>query len=289
MSDISEKVLQAASSALTCFKDRRLLIHCITNYVTVNDCANALLAAGPSPVMSHGPGEAAIVTASADALVLNLGATEYLTAMEASARAAAESGIPMILDPVGSAGNPFRREMAGRLMSLCKPAVIRGNAAELLSLARDRSIGRGVDDSSENAAQRTGIDEDPELMTFARQSGCILCASGRTDRITDGRTLLFLENGCAMMGRVTGTGCMLSALTGAFMAAGNTKKENMPEPQPPLFFAAAAAAFMGIAGEMALERTLKCGGGTGSFHIALIDSLFLISEEDLMERIRVRS
>ena len=81
MSDISEKVLQAASSALTCFKDRRLLIHCITNYVTVNDCANALLAAGPSPVMSHDPGEAALVTASADALVLNLGATEYLTAI----------------------------------------------------------------------------------------------------------------------------------------------------------------------------------------------------------------
>ncbi len=248
------------------------LIHCITNYVTVNDCANALLAAGARPVMSHAPQEAAEVTRGADALVLNLGGTEFMDAMFLSAAAAAGKNIPVVIDPVGIGGSSYRREMLRKLTGICRPAAIRGNRAEMQTLLFGDGGETGVDYTG-------GIDGLKELAaaaeSYAASHACTVFISGAADVVTDGRKTKLVEGGDAMMSRVTGTGCMGSALLGAFLAAG--RNLGIPDAEACM----ACSEFVDLAAERAAEQTRTAGGGTGTFRIRLIDALDLIAGESV--------
>ena len=235
---------------------RRPVVQCITNIVTVNDCANALLAIGGSPTMAHHPEEMADFAAVSDALVCNMGATESLDAMMAAGMAS-KRGRPVVIDPVGCASSAFRRGKCLELIKAVQPSCIRGNAAEIKALATDHNTGRGVDDLEAETP-----DAARSAMDLARKTGAIVVASGETDYIADGIRLYEVKGGTAWMSRVTGTGCMLSSLLGAFLAVENSALS-----------AAACCAMMNTCAEKALAETAGRQGGTGTFHICLMDAL----------------
>ncbi len=241
---------------------RRPVVQCITNIVTVNDCANALLAIGGSPTMAHHPEEMADFAAVSDALVCNMGATESLEAMMAAGLASKNGNTekterPIVIDPVGCASSAFRRGKCLELIKAVQPSCIRGNAAEIRALATDHDTGRGVDDLEAETphAARSAMD-------LARKTGAIVVASGEIDYVTDGTRLYEVKGGTAWMSRVTGTGCMLSSLLGAFLAVENSALS-----------VAACCAMMNACAEQALEETVHRQGGTGTFHICLMDAL----------------
>lgn len=235
---------------------RRPVVQCITNIVTVNDCANALLAIGGSPTMAHHPEEMTDFAAVSDALVCNMGATESLDAMMAAGMAS-KNGRPVVIDPVGCASSAFRRGKCLELIKAVQPSCIRGNAAEIKALATDHNTGRGVDDLEAETP-----DAARSAMDLARKTGAIVVASGETDYIADGIRLYEVKGGTAWMSRVTGTGCMLSSLLGAFLAVENSALS-----------AAACCAMMNTCAEKALAETAGRQGGTGTFHICLMDAL----------------
>ena len=235
---------------------RRPVVQCITNIVTVNDCANALLAIGGSPTMAHHPEEMADFAAVSDALVCNMGATESLDAMMAAGMSS-KNGRPVVIDPVGCASSAFRRGKCLELIKAVQPSCIRGNAAEIKALATDHNTGRGVDDLEAETP-----DAARSAMDLARKTGAIVVASGETDYIADGIRLYEVKGGTAWMSRVTGTGCMLSSLLGAFLAVENSALS-----------AAACCAMMNTCAEKALAETAGRQGGTGTFHICLMDAL----------------
>lgn len=235
---------------------RRPVVQCITNIVTVNDCANALLAIGGSPTMAHHLEEMADFAAVSDALVCNMGATESLDAMMAAGMAS-KNGRPVVIDPVGCASSAFRRGKCLELIKAVQPSCIRGNAAEIKALATDHNTGRGVDDLEAETP-----DAARSAMDLARKTGAIVVASGETDYIADGIRLYEVKGGTVWMSRVTGTGCMLSSLLGAFLAVENSALS-----------AAACCAMMNTCAEKALAETAGRQGGTGTFHICLMDAL----------------
>ena len=242
--------------------DKRPVVHCITNIVTVNDCANALLAAGASPTMAHHPMEAGEFAAYADALVLNMGATESLEAMLIAGTKARQLDKPVVIDPVGCAGSAWRRKQCLDLIGSVTPSCIRGNGAEILALAGDLNTGQGVDDKYDE--DRPGLAEAAAILS--ERTGAVVIASGETDIIAGEGLIRKVERGSAMMRRITGSGCMLSALLGAFLAA-----ENSPES------AYACCTWMALCGEEAERRTISESGGTGTFHLRLIDAMSLMS------------
>lgn len=277
------------------------LVHSITNYVTVNDCANALLAIGARPVMSHDPREAAEITRGSQALELNLGATEYIDAMFLSGQAARTKGIPRVIDPVGISGSTFRRETLRRMIAELQPTAIRGNYSEIHALLANAGTGTGVDavvDAVHPAlsgdALARGMQDYLRTLSFPM----ILVASGREDIVASRDALCFVTNGSPRMSRVTGTGCMATELLAAFLAVA-AGEEACPQTENPdsdeaacgvrtageeaTFRAAVlATAFMGIAGEIAEETAPR---GSGSYHIALIDALSTMTAEDVAGRI----
>ena len=269
------------------------LVHSITNYVTVNDCANALLAIGARPVMSHDPREAAEITRGSQALELNLGATEYIDAMFLSGQVARAKGIPRVIDPVGISGSTFRRETLRRMIAELQPTAIRGNYSEIHALLANAGTGTGVDAVADAAhpalsgdALARGMQDYLRTLDFPM----ILVASGREDIIASRDALCFVKNGSPRMSRVTGTGCMATELLAAFLAvaAGEEEKtlQRRTAGEEATFRAALlATAFMGIAGEIAEESAPR---GSGSYHIALIDALSTMTAEDIVGRISLR-
>lgn len=276
------------------------LVHSITNYVTVNDCANALLAIGARPVMSHDPREAAEITRGSQVLELNLGATEYIDAMFLSGQAAREKGIPRVIDPVGISGSTFRRETLHRMISELQPTAIRGNYSEMHALLANAGTGTGVDavvDAAHPAlsgdALARGMQDYLQTLDFPM----ILVASGREDIVASRDALCFVKNGSPRMSRVTGTGCMATELLAAFLAVASEKERFQAEHsglgeetcgvltaggEEAFRAAVLATAFMGIAGEIAEETAPR---GSGSYHIALIDALSTMNAEDVAGRI----
>ena len=191
------------------------LVHNITNFVVMNPSANILLAIGASPVMAHSRKEVADMAAMAGVLVLNIGtlAEEWIEAMVLAAKAANQRGIPVVLDPVGAGATYYRTRTVKRILSEVNISVIRGNASEVLSLADDDVKTKGVDSSlalSDAIVDVAGV--------LARQHGCTVAISGENDLITDGHRMLRVANGVPLMTRVTGLGCGLSAVAGAFCA-----------------------------------------------------------------------
>ena len=254
------------------------LVHCITNYVTVNDCANALLAAGAAPVMAHAPEESAEITGGCQALVLNMGATEYYPSMYLSGEEALKKRIPMVLDPVGVGGSTYRRKEAFRMIDRLHPAVVRGNLSEIRALITDSRTARGVDNAEKERADSRFPEETAcAVAAFAREKGTIVIASGTVDLLTDGNVTYALDNGSRFMSMITGAGCMSTALLGAFMGTERS------------FDAAfSCCCVMAIASELAEEAALSHDGGPGTFRCRLMDSLYLIREEDIVRRLRAR-
>ena len=248
----------------------RPLVHNITNYVVMNTTANALLAIGASPVMAHAIEEVEEMVSLARALVINIGtlSTPWVKAMIKAGKKARRRKIPVVLDPVGCGATRFRTAVAQKLMREVVPTIIRGNASEIRSLLGRKAGTKGVD--SRHAPAEV-LDEARALSISA---GCVVSVSGPVDLVVEGNAVVRISNGHPMMARVTGMGCTASAITGAFAAV---------NPQS-LKAAAHAMAVMGIAGEMAAERS----AGPGSFQMHFLDTLSVIRESDIVRRLKMR-
>lgn len=242
-------------------QNRRPLVQCITNAVTVNDCANILLAAGASPTMAHHSLEAAEIAAGCDALVCNFGAIADYEAMEKAALTAGKLGHPIMIDPVGVSGSTYRRTKCLELIETTTVSCIRGNYSEIAALIKNGSTVVGVD------AMQRQIDTQA-MQDYAKKNRLFLWASGETDILTDGDRLWYCKNGDPLMARITGSGCMSSALLGAFLSVENSLESVM-----------ACCAFVGLAGELAAEKTAMLQGGTMTFRLQFIDTISLISPQ----------
>ena len=263
------------AALLGAVREKAPLVQCITNIVTVNDCANILLAAGASATMAHDPLEVADAVAGVDALVLNLGAVGDRAAMFTAGKEANRLGVPVVFDPVAAGFTGLRRETARRLLEEVEFAVIRGNASEIRALTEHREGGSGVDVAAADAVTESGLPRAAELASaLSRRTGAAVVLSGAVDVVAQGERVLFLRNGSPTMARITGSGCMLSALTGAFCGA---------SPNRPFEAAAAAAASIALAGERAEELRLQKGTGNATFRIDLIDSLFNLTGAQLTQ------
>lgn len=268
-------------SALEQVHRRAPLVDCITNFVTVNDCANILLAVGGSPTMASDIREVQETAAAASALLCNLGAIDKVESMIFGGQAANRAGKPVVFDPVGAGNTSLRRAESARLLDAVQFAVIRGNASEIRALAQRRAAGNGVDVSdADQITEKTLPRTVASARTLAVQTGAVVAVSGPIDVLTDGRETILLHNGCATMSRVTGSGCMLTALMGAFCGA---------MPGQPFAAACTAAATMGVAGELAEARRLAHGTGNATFRTDLIDAVFNLTPAQLDASVRWES
>ena len=249
---------------------RKPLVHQITNYVVMNETANATLALGALPVMAHAREEVEEMVALAGALVLNIGtlSPHWVDAMLLAGKAANEEGIPVVLDPVGAGATRYRTETARRLLDEVKVAVLRGNQGEVATLVGLEAEVRGVESIG-------GGGEPADLARVAaRNLGLVASVTGPVDHVSDGDRVLAIANGHELLAAVTGTGCMSSAITGCFLAVARDE---------PLEAAAGALAAFGVAGEDA-ARDAK---GPGSFHVGLYDALAALEPETLDARARI--
>jgi hydroxyethylthiazole kinase len=251
------------------------LVQCITNAVVVNFTANTLLAAGAAPVMADVPGEAAECARRASALLINLGtpAAEQRAAMVEAAAAASEAGTPWVLDPVGVGALTLRTGFAAELLAH-RPAVIRGNASEVLALAGAGSGGRGVDSAHDVEHARH------VAVRLAQETGAVVAVSGPVDLVTDGATVVRVPGGSPLLTKVTGGGCALGATVAAFVAAARAGGS----PHAALAGAVAAHALHAEAS----ERAAAVSRGPGGFAVAFLDALAAVEAPTLDARALVR-
>jgi hydroxyethylthiazole kinase len=254
----------SAGESLRRLRETRPLVHQITNYVVMNETANATLALGALPVMAHAREEVEEMVRLAGALVINIGtlSAPWIESMLLAGRAANEAGVPVVLDPVGAGATRFRTDTAKRILDDVDVAVLRGNAGEVATLVGVDADVRGV--------ESIGAGGDPrELAREAgSQLGLVASVTGPTDHVSDGDTVVAIRNGHPLLAAITGTGCMSSAVTGCFLAV---------DKEHPLDAAVAALVAFGVAGEDA-ARDAK---GPGSFHVALYDSLAALDPDTL--------
>lgn len=247
-------------------KRRKPLIHCITNYVTVNDCANILLACGASPLMSDEPSEAEQMTSICDALNINIG-TLNKQSIQAMLTAGVQSNAmqhPVVFDPVGVGASDLRNQTATKLLKKIKFAAIKGNASEIKRLAVGQGVCKGVDASAFDTVTYRKLDNTVEWMKdFAERTGSIIALTGAIDVVADKTRAMCIYNGHPMMRNVSGTGCQLSALTAAFLAANQ---------QSPFDAVCTAVLCMGICGELAAER-MRSLDGNMSYRNYIIDAI----------------
>jgi hydroxyethylthiazole kinase len=243
------------AAALAAVREQRPLVHNITNYVVMNSTANTLLAIGASPVMAHAVEEVEELAAVAGALVLNIGtlSTPWIEAMFKAGLTARARGIPIVLDPVGAGATRLRTATARRLLVELHPAVVRGNASEILALAGGDFQARGVD------AQHTVGQARAAAAELARGHGTVVAVTGPEDFVADGLREARVRNGHALMARITGSGCAATALIGALCAV---ERDSFKA-------AATALTLFGIAGEMAAAEA----PGPGTFQVRLLDAL----------------
>jgi hydroxyethylthiazole kinase len=255
---------------LRALRERKPLVHQITNYVVMNETANATLALGALPVMAHAREEVEEMVALAGALVLNIGtlSPHWVDAMLLAGKAANEHGIPVVLDPVGAGATRYRTEAAQRLLDEVKVAVLRGNQGEVATLIGVEAEVRGV--------ESIGAGSEPADLarTAARNLGLVAAVTGPIDHVSDGDRVLAVANGHELLATVTGTGCMSSAITGCFLAVARDR---------PLEAAASALAAFGVAAEDAAPGAK----GPGSFHVGLYDALAGLEPETLDARARI--
>ena len=250
-------------------RETRPLVHQITNYVVMNETANATLAIGALPVMAHAPEEVEEMVGLAGALVLNIGtlSSSWIDAMLLAGRAANVAGVPVVLDPVGVGATRYRTDTAKRILDEVDVAVLRGNAGEIATLAGVDAEVRGVE--SIGAAGPAA-----EVARGAASTlGVVAAVTGSVDHVSNGSRVVAVENGHPLLASITGTGCMSTAITGAFLAV---------RADEPLAAAAEALAAFGVAGENAAPGAK----GPGSFHVNLYDALAALDPAQLDERAR---
>lgn len=246
------------------------LIHNITNYVTVNDCANMLLACGGSPIMADDPEDAVEITAICGGLNLNIGTLNQRTipAMFAAGKRANELSHPVVLDPVGAGASTLRTDTALGLLKEVKFSVIRGNISEIKTLALGSGTTKGVDADVADKVTEENLDGALAFAKdFAQRAGAVVAITGAIDIVTDGKRAFCIRNGRPEMSAITGTGCQLSALTAAFVTA---------NPDRPLEAAAAAVCAMGLCGEIAYARMTELDGNS-SYRNYIIDAMYRLT------------
>jgi len=254
---------------LATLRERKPLVHSITNYVVMNETANAVLALGALPVMAHAREEVQEMVGLAGALVLNIGTLEesWIDSMLLAGTAANERGVPVVLDPVGAGATAYRTETAKRILDSVDVAVLRGNPGEVATLVGVEAEVRGVESIG------TGGDTAELARGAARTLGVVASVTGAVDHVSDGERTISISNGHELLASVTGTGCMSTVLTGCFLAA---KKDALEA-------AAEALVAFGVAGEDAAVGAK----GPGSFHVALYDALAALDPASLNSRARV--
>ena len=257
------------NDALKTIRETKPLVHHITNWVTIYDCANMTRAFGALPVMAHAPEEAADMTGIASALVLNIGTltTGLIDSMIISATTANERNIPVVLDAVGVGATKFRDEMAAKILESVRIDIIKGNYSEIAKLAGEDAKTKGV--------EATSIEADPKQLAkdFAGSKSCVVVMTGKEDIVSDGTKIFFVRNGHDSMGSVVGTGCMAASVIGSFAAVN------------PDYCSAAkdALSYYGIAGELASGKS----AGPGTFKMHLYDEVFNLSDEKAQSMLNV--
>ncbi|WP_286922820.1 hydroxyethylthiazole kinase [Proteiniphilum sp. UBA5375] len=245
------------------------LIHNITNFVVMNNTANAILAVGASPVMAHSSDEVAAMAAIASSLVINIGTLEaaWVESMLIAGKTALENSVPVIFDPVGAGATPYRSEISREIIEVCKPSIIRGNASEIMALDDRNARTKGVDSvHSSDAALEAA-------KALALQSGAVVVVSGARDYITDGNRVETVDNGNPMMSRVTGMGCTATAIVATFAAINRDYLEA----------ATHGMYIMGITGEIAALMSK----GNGSLQMNFLDVLFNLGEDEIKKNIKL--
>lgn len=252
------------------------LVHNITNYVTVNDVANVLLAAGGSPIMSDDADDVEDITSICGGLNINIGTLNKNTipSMFLAGKKANALGHIVLLDPVGAGASRLRTDTANRLMHEVRFDAVRGNISEIKTLCTGSGTTKGVDADAVDAVTEANLDDGVALVkAFAKQTGCIIAVTGAIDLVSDGERCWCIRNGRAEMSRITGTGCQLSALMTAFLVANPDRK---------LDAAAAAVCMMGLAGEIGWAN-MQPGDGNSTYRNRIIDAIFNMTGDALEE------
>lgn len=274
--EINKKIIELLEEV----KEKNPLVHHITNYVTVNDCANITLAIGGSPVMADDINEVGDMVSLASSLVINIGTlnSRSVESMIEAGKRANELKIPVILDPVGAGATPYRTETAKRIISELKLAVIRGNLSEIKTLYGIKTKTKGVDACDDDSTSGDEFTDEKEMAkALANKFNTVIAITGAVDLITDGKTLYTVENGHKIMCKVTGTGCMCTSLIGSFLGAGDDN----------LLATLAGVVSMSMAGEVAYEGLDKNKEGTGTLKVKIIDAIYNLSEATIMKRSKI--
>jgi hydroxyethylthiazole kinase len=264
-------VTLSPGASLASLRESKPLVHQITNYVVMNETANATLALGALPVMAHAREEVEEMVGRASALVLNIGtlSEHWIEAMLLAGRAANGRGVPIVLDPVGAGATRYRTDTAKRLLGELRIAIVRGNAGEVATLVGVEAEVRGVESMG-------GGGNPAELAReAARVLGIVAAVTGPVDHVSDGGRVIGVANGHELLAAVSGTGCMATAITGCFLAV---------TPDAPLEAAAEALVAFGVAGEDAA----KDARGPGTFHAGLYDALAGLDPDTLDSRAELR-
>lgn len=257
------------------------LVHSITNYVTVNDCANILLACGASPIMADDEKEVEEITAICNALVINIGTLNERTvkSMVKAGRKSNELSHIVVLDPVGAGASSLRTEATFKLLKEVKFSVIRGNISEIKTVQQGSGTTKGVDADVSDSVTEDNLDE---AVAFAKalstKTGSVIAITGKIDIVADSKKAYVIRNGNALMSKITGTGCMLTTVIAAYCAA---NQDNI------LDATAVAVAVMGLCGELAYEKLLKNDGGTSTYRTYIIDYMSKMNNELLQGGMKV--
>jgi len=247
--------------------EKKPLIHCITNYVTVNDVANVLLACGASPIMADDEKDAVEITTICDGLVINIGTLNErtITTMLKTGKRANELSHPVILDPVGAGASKLRTDTTFKLLEEVKFSVIRGNISEIKTVSKGSGTTKGVDADVSDAVTEKNLDE---TIAFAKElsakTNAVIAITGAIDIVSNSNKAYIIRNGHQMMSKVSGTGCMLTAVIAAYCAANSNNH---------LDATAAAVCAMGLSGELAYERLIENNAGSSSYRTYLIDAI----------------
>lgn len=286
MTNKETELLNHIDETLKNIREKNALTHCITNSVTINDCANAVLAIGGSPFMAEDADELQEVVTIADVLVINIGklSKNQIESMHISSKTANETNTPIILDPVGVGVTELRNKTTMDLIEKYNITAIRGNISEIKAIAKlsgvldESNTAKGVDVNADDIITEENLQANGELIsTLSRKLNTVILASGPIDILTDGQTTVAIDNGDDMMPLITGSGCMLSSIVGSCIGGSN-----------PFDGTLVAILAMNIAGEKARAKVEERDEGTGSFRAYLIDYLYKTDSETLINKSNIR-
>ena len=286
MTEDKYEILNKINKTLKNIQEKNALTHCITNSVTINDCANAILAIGGSPFMAEDAKELKEVVTIADVLVINIGklSKNQIESMKISAKTANETNTPIVLDPVGVGVTELRNKTTLDLIENYNITAIRGNISEIKAIAKlvgildESNAAKGVDVNIDDIITEENLKANGDIICkLANKLDTVILASGPLDILSDGETTLIIDNGDDMMPLITGSGCMLSSIVGSCIGGSN-----------PFDGSLVAILAMNIAGEKARAKVEEKDEGTGSFRTYLIDYLYKTDSETLINEANIR-